>query len=117
LEQLEHQLGGNGAVRKMAHKAIIKSSHTQEKRRFYVGLLKEQNFSRQIMKSFCKPLQTIQSAKILTDRNHLFVSTAVLKYGTVDVHALVTARKSENGEDTLLRGQFKTVKHSGTAGT
>lgn len=42
-----------------------------------------------------------------------FMAAAALKQGTVDVHALVTARKSENGEHTLPKGHFKRAKHPG----
>lgn len=39
------------------------------------------------------------------------LATTVLKYRSIDVHALESARKNKNGEHTLLGEQFKTVKH------
>lgn len=58
LEEHEDQLEGNGAAQKMAHKAVCKP-RISEKRRFCVGLLKEQNFRSQIIKFFRKPLQAV----------------------------------------------------------
>lgn len=63
-------------------------------------------------------MQANQYAKIMIDRNNpLNILCHLLFSNTVDVHALVTARTSENGEHTLLRGQFEKVKHSGITNT